>query len=597
MAIEVTVPRLGLGMKDGVIAEWYRPDGSMVEPGDAVYRLESEFIAFDVEAESAGLLRHLIESGSARPGAVVAYILSPGERVPEDEPISEDAVATSDGDGADAPFGRDHRESGDSVQPEEGGSFVSAMAAWAQNKHEERLAPARQLHIDLDDDSGPKPIPLRRVLAAPLPPPPDSGWDAAPGDRQDFVPGWDGDEPLAASTPLEEAGEVDVFGFSSHNPRAEASPGAGGLFGFGTDDDGPPAPRRSLFGFASREEALEVRAGYIPEQESGLPAEAESGGPPSSPEPDHTVDAPSADFEDDDPWEEPAGEAAEARPVSSHDPLAQYADEDYFDGAPAPATTAPFAAPGGGMPISGVEPYDTSDIPLKDPAAPAESAYYPEEKEEPLAFLGQRRHETEEQPAPYDGQWANAAPAWPRTEPVGPAPALFLTVKTGVAMSEARKMREQLAREWRGSGTQPGDEDIVIRAMARAATECPALEGSGDAVGLVIAEPSGERLAILESAGSGPFRDRVEALANTLATGDGGCACTLTSFVRFGIDEGTPPLPDGHALALGLGATGEDGRATLVLAYSPGAISLHEAAVFLGRVRELVEAPYALLAA
>ncbi len=598
MAVEVTVPRLGLGMKDGIIAEWYRPDGSTVEQGDPVYRLESDFVAFDVEAEGAGVLRHQVESGPARPGAIVAYILEAGERLPEPAAeIAEDAVHTFPSDDAAEdeplnPFGQDHRERDGREQGEEGGSFVAAMAAWAQNKPGDRLAPVRPLYDVEDEASSPKPIPLRRVLAAPLPPPPDSGWDAAPGDRQDFVPGWDGDEPAPAAT-VEEDGDVDVFGYPRHRPDGQAPTTAGnGLFGFG-EDEVPPS--RGLFGFGGAEE---------PQRDVAVVEEAAPWFVTDEPAPPFEAPQAVADIEGrTDAWDAPEAEQPFAHAAPSHDPLAQYADEEYFERARPAADPDWHEVPEGGLPIRGVEGYDTSDIPIKDPGAPVESAYYldesadPADAEEPLPFPGPHSYHATAEPAPYDAQWANAAPEWPSTETQTLAPAVFLTVKTTVAMGEARKMREQLTREWRGSGTQPGDEDIVIRAMARAATECPAFEGSGDAVGLVIAEPSGESVAVLEAAGSGAFRERVETLANTVATHDGGCACTLTSFARFGLDEGTPPVPDGHPLALGLGATREDGKATIVVAYAPGAISLHEAASFLGRVRELVEAPYALLAA
>jgi hypothetical protein len=83
VAVSVAVPDLGEDMVGGLVAEWYRPDGAAVQPGDPVCRIECAFVAFDVEAEKAGLLRHRRPAGSIeRPGVVLGHILAAGEPVP-----------------------------------------------------------------------------------------------------------------------------------------------------------------------------------------------------------------------------------------------------------------------------------------------------------------------------------------------------------------------------------------------------------------------------------------------------------------------------------------------------------------------------------
>lgn len=180
-----------------------------------------------------------------------------------------------------------------------------------------------------------------------------------------------------------------------------------------------------------------------------------------------------------------------------------------------------------------------------------------------------------------------------------PLPAAVLTVRTLVDMREARKMRAQLAREWRS--LEPSDEDVILRAAGRALREA----GHEAAIALVVPREDGEDVTI--GAAAGGFREAVEALR---AGGDPGSAtsCTLTSFAQHGIDEGTPALGVGHPYAIAAGAVREfavvDGdRAvpvpmlTLVVAYDPAATTAGRAAAMLGRIRELLEAPYALLAA
>src|SRR5262249_13139125 len=83
MATEVIVPKLGMTMTEGTVAEWRVPDGGEVKAGEVIYKLETEKIQLEVEAESAGTVRPLVEEGAKLPpGSVVAYILAPGEALP-----------------------------------------------------------------------------------------------------------------------------------------------------------------------------------------------------------------------------------------------------------------------------------------------------------------------------------------------------------------------------------------------------------------------------------------------------------------------------------------------------------------------------------
>jgi pyruvate/2-oxoglutarate dehydrogenase complex dihydrolipoamide acyltransferase (E2) component len=241
---------------------------------------------------------------------------------------------------------------------------------------------------------------------------------------------------------------------------------------------------------------------------------------------------------------------------------------------------------------------------------PVEAEYEAEELDpEPIVFPF-ARVEAFAEPAAPEIRAIESVPealdAWPDNEPVLFVPAPPVAVRGIVRLTELRKLCDQLGREWRDSGRTPRNEDLFLRAAARAALENDAVSGFGDAAGLVTPGPGADSLAVLENAGSGSLRERVAQLAAAHeATEQPPCAFTLVTFAAFGIDEAVPVLPEGHAFAFAMGATRaggamEDGLPapvmTLTMAYSPDRLTQGDAAALFARVRELIEAPYALLA-
>lgn len=179
------------------------------------------------------------------------------------------------------------------------------------------------------------------------------------------------------------------------------------------------------------------------------------------------------------------------------------------------------------------------------------------------------------------------------------APPAALTMRTLVDMREARKMRAQLTREWRT--LEPSDEDVILRAAGRALREA----GQDGAIALTV--PGEDAATVTTGATTGGFREAVESLRAGGGAG-GGAGCTVTTFAHYGIDEAAPALAEAQVYAIAAGAVREfaviDGdRAvavpmlTLVVAYDPARTTAGRAAALLGRIRELLEAPYALLAA
>ena len=84
MPTEIYMMKLGMTMTEGTVAEWHIPDGGEVKLGEDLYRLETEKVEMDVEAEAAGIVRHLVPSeATVDPGAVVGWIYAAGEDIPD----------------------------------------------------------------------------------------------------------------------------------------------------------------------------------------------------------------------------------------------------------------------------------------------------------------------------------------------------------------------------------------------------------------------------------------------------------------------------------------------------------------------------------
>ena len=86
MAHEVTVPRLGWSMDEGTFGEWLKRDGEFVDKGQALFVLEGEKSAQDIESFDSGILRippHGPKSGdTVKVGQVLAYLVAEGESAP-----------------------------------------------------------------------------------------------------------------------------------------------------------------------------------------------------------------------------------------------------------------------------------------------------------------------------------------------------------------------------------------------------------------------------------------------------------------------------------------------------------------------------------
>jgi pyruvate dehydrogenase E2 component (dihydrolipoamide acetyltransferase)/2-oxoglutarate dehydrogenase E2 component (dihydrolipoamide succinyltransferase) len=63
MSTPINIPKLGVAMTEGVLAQWLADDGAAVEPGQAIYVLETDKVESEIEAPVGGVLRRLGEEG------------------------------------------------------------------------------------------------------------------------------------------------------------------------------------------------------------------------------------------------------------------------------------------------------------------------------------------------------------------------------------------------------------------------------------------------------------------------------------------------------------------------------------------------------
>jgi pyruvate dehydrogenase E2 component (dihydrolipoamide acetyltransferase) len=144
VATQVIMPKLGMAMKEGVIAKWLKQDGETVAQDEAIAVVMTKKITYELKASAAGILRHKARVQETRPiGAVIAFITAPGEEVPEVEesapPPVEVAVAA----------GEPAREEKPTPPPAPAGGFVLASPA------ARRLASETGVELALVKGSGP----------------------------------------------------------------------------------------------------------------------------------------------------------------------------------------------------------------------------------------------------------------------------------------------------------------------------------------------------------------------------------------------------------------------------------------------------------
>ncbi|HIG42488.1 MAG: 2-oxo acid dehydrogenase subunit E2 [bacterium] len=94
MPKEIYLVKVGMTMTEGMVSEWYIPDGEQVRKGEMLYALETEKINMDIDAEASGTVKHLVEIGvNLEPGTVVGFVFEEGEDIPSNLSVAPASTA------------------------------------------------------------------------------------------------------------------------------------------------------------------------------------------------------------------------------------------------------------------------------------------------------------------------------------------------------------------------------------------------------------------------------------------------------------------------------------------------------------------------
>jgi pyruvate dehydrogenase E2 component (dihydrolipoamide acetyltransferase) len=87
MPTEIFLTKVGMTMSEGVVAQWYVADGAQVKKGELLYRLETEKVELEVDADAGGTVKHLVaENVTLAPGDLIGFIFAAGEAIPDPLP-------------------------------------------------------------------------------------------------------------------------------------------------------------------------------------------------------------------------------------------------------------------------------------------------------------------------------------------------------------------------------------------------------------------------------------------------------------------------------------------------------------------------------
>ena len=96
MAQEVNMPKVAMAMNEGTVVEWTLPEGGSIEKGEHLLTVETEKVAYELEAPATGLLHIITPVGDTVPtGEVIAMLAADADELAALQGDAEPAAAAA----------------------------------------------------------------------------------------------------------------------------------------------------------------------------------------------------------------------------------------------------------------------------------------------------------------------------------------------------------------------------------------------------------------------------------------------------------------------------------------------------------------------
>jgi pyruvate dehydrogenase E2 component (dihydrolipoamide acetyltransferase) len=105
MATPVIMPKIEMAQEKATVIDWLKQEGDEVKKGEALLEVETDKVTMEVEAPASGILAGLRgEPGHTIPVTeTIAYILEPGEELPEEAVARKEAAVKEEGEAPSPP--------------------------------------------------------------------------------------------------------------------------------------------------------------------------------------------------------------------------------------------------------------------------------------------------------------------------------------------------------------------------------------------------------------------------------------------------------------------------------------------------------------
>ena len=86
MSVEVKIPAVGESITSGIVSVWHKKSGDFVNPGDALFTLETDKVSTEIVAETSGVLDAIVPEGQEVKIGEVVGTIDDSKKAPDAKP-------------------------------------------------------------------------------------------------------------------------------------------------------------------------------------------------------------------------------------------------------------------------------------------------------------------------------------------------------------------------------------------------------------------------------------------------------------------------------------------------------------------------------